>query len=68
MLAEGDAAPDFTLPDQNGDPIRLSDLRGETIVLYFYPRAAAALTECSMLPSSVRSRTRGEHGAQARTK
>jgi peroxiredoxin Q/BCP len=39
MLAEGDAAPDFTLPDQNGDPVRLSDLRGETVVLYFYPRA-----------------------------
>ena len=39
MLAEGDAAPDFSLSDQNGDPVRLSDLRGETIVLYFYPRA-----------------------------
>ena len=39
MLAEGDAAPDFTLPDQNGDELTLSDLRGETVVLYFYPRA-----------------------------
>jgi peroxiredoxin Q/BCP len=39
MLAEGDAAPDFTLPDQNGDEVTLSDLRGETVVLYFYPRA-----------------------------
>ena len=39
MLAEGDAAPDFTLPDQNGNPLTLSELRGQTVVLYFYPRA-----------------------------
>ena len=39
MLAEGDQAPDFTLPDQGGNPVTLSDLRGQTVVLYFYPRA-----------------------------
>ncbi len=39
MLSEGDAAPDFTLPDQNGEPVTLSKLKGETVVLYFYPRA-----------------------------
>ncbi len=39
MLSEGDAAPDFTLPDQDGNELTLSDLRGETVVLYFYPRA-----------------------------
>jgi peroxiredoxin Q/BCP len=39
VLTEGDAAPDFTLPDQNGDDVTLSDLRGQTVVLYFYPRA-----------------------------
>lgn len=39
MLQAGDKAPDFTLPDQNGEEIRLADLRGETVVLYFYPRA-----------------------------
>ena len=39
MLQTGDTAPDFTLPDQNGDELTLSDLRGETVVLYFYPRA-----------------------------
>jgi peroxiredoxin Q/BCP len=39
MLETGDTAPDFTLPDQNGDALTLSDLRGETVVLYFYPRA-----------------------------
>jgi thioredoxin-dependent peroxiredoxin len=39
MLSEGDAAPDFTLRDQNGEELTLSDLRGGTVVLYFYPRA-----------------------------
>ena len=39
MLAAGDQAPDFTLPDQSGEPVTLSDLRGQTVVLYFYPRA-----------------------------
>ena len=39
MLAQGDQAPDFTLPDQSGEPVTLSDLRGQTVVLYFYPRA-----------------------------
>jgi thioredoxin-dependent peroxiredoxin len=39
VLAEGDVAPDFTLPDQGGNPVALSDLRGQTVVLYFYPRA-----------------------------
>jgi peroxiredoxin Q/BCP len=39
MLEQGDSAPDFTLPDQNGEDVTLSDLRGETVVLYFYPRA-----------------------------
>jgi peroxiredoxin Q/BCP len=39
-LAEaGQPAPDFTLPDQDGDRLTLSSLRGETVVLYFYPRA-----------------------------
>ena len=39
MLAEGDKAPDFALPDQNGETVKLKDLRGETVVLYFYPKA-----------------------------
>jgi Peroxiredoxin len=39
MLAEGDRAPDFTLPDQDGNDVKLSGLRGEAVVLYFYPRA-----------------------------
>ena len=38
MLEVGTKAPDFTLPDQNGDMRSLSDYRGSKVVLYFYPR------------------------------
>ena len=36
-MHEGDPAPDFTLPDQDGTATTLSDLRGSWVVLYFYP-------------------------------
>jgi thioredoxin-dependent peroxiredoxin len=36
---EGDPAPDFELPDQDGNPVTLSGQRGRKVVLYFYPRA-----------------------------
>jgi thioredoxin-dependent peroxiredoxin len=36
-VREADQAPDFDLPDQAGEPIRLSELRGRWVVLYFYP-------------------------------
>jgi peroxiredoxin Q/BCP len=39
MLSEGDLAPDFTLLDQDGEKVTLSELRGQTVVLYLYPRA-----------------------------
>ena len=39
MLKPGDPAHDFTLPDQDGNPVSLSGLRGKTVVLYFYPKA-----------------------------
>jgi peroxiredoxin Q/BCP len=39
MIEAGDAAPDFTLPDQHGNPVKLSDFKGSTVVLYFYPKA-----------------------------
>lgn len=38
MLEAGIKAPDFTLPDKDGNPVRLSDFRGKKVVLYFYPR------------------------------
>jgi peroxiredoxin Q/BCP len=39
MLQPGEPAPDFTLPDQHGNPVTLSELRGQNVVLYFYPKA-----------------------------
>ena len=38
-LEPGDEAPDFSLPDQDGKDVSLSDLRGRSVVLYFYPKA-----------------------------
>jgi len=37
-LAIGDPAPDFTLPDQEGNPVSLAGLKGQRVVLYFYPK------------------------------
>ena len=39
MIEVGTNAPDFTLPDQDGEDVSLSDFRGSPVVLYFYPRA-----------------------------
>ncbi len=39
MLDAGVQAPDFSLPDQNGDVVTLWSLRGQNVVLYFYPKA-----------------------------
>ena len=38
MIKEGDAAPDFTARDAEGNEVKLSDLRGQKVVLYFYPK------------------------------
>ena len=38
MLNAGDIAPDFTGTDENGEDVKLSDLRGNKVVLYFYPK------------------------------
>ena len=38
MLSEGDPAPDFELESDDGETVRLSDLRGTQVVLYFYPK------------------------------
>lgn len=37
-VSAGDTAPDFTLPDQDGTDVTLSDLRGRPVVVYFYPK------------------------------
>ncbi len=38
MVEEGKQAPDFELASDSGEPLRLSSLRGRTVVLYFYPK------------------------------
>jgi peroxiredoxin Q/BCP len=60
MLEAGAAAPDFTLPDQDGHEVSLSGLRGETVVLYFYPRADTP--GCTTQACGVRDRS-GEYKA-----
>jgi peroxiredoxin len=39
MLKPGDKAPDFSGRDHNGNPVKLSDFKGKTVVLWFYPKA-----------------------------
>jgi peroxiredoxin Q/BCP len=39
VIEPGDQAPDFELPDQDGNPVKLSELRGQPVVVYFYPKA-----------------------------
>ena len=38
MLCDGDMAPDFALPTDNGEKVQLSKLKGAPVVLYFYPK------------------------------
>ena len=39
-LTAGETAPDFTLPDDQGGEVSLSDLRGKKVIVYFYPAAS----------------------------
>jgi thioredoxin-dependent peroxiredoxin len=39
MIEQGQKAPDFELPDQDGHAVKLSDFRGQPVVVYFYPKA-----------------------------
>ena len=64
MLSEGDKAPDFALSDQNGETVKLKDLRGETVVLYFYPRADTP--GCTTQACGVRDRGADYEAAGAR--
>jgi thioredoxin-dependent peroxiredoxin len=64
VLEAGVSAPDFTLPDQNGNELSLSGLKGETIVLYFYPRADTP--GCTTQACSVRDRRADYKAAGAR--
>jgi thioredoxin-dependent peroxiredoxin len=64
VLSEGDKAPNFTLPDQNGDKVKLSDLKGQTVVLYFYPKANTS--GCTTQACGVRDRKADYEAAGAR--
>lgn len=64
MLEAGKSAPDFTLPDQDGNEVTLSELRGETVVLYFYPRADTP--GCTTQACGVRDRGADYKAAGAR--
>lgn len=52
MIETGARAPDFTLPDQDGNPVNLADFAGKTLVLYFYPKASTS--GCTVQACSVR--------------
>ena len=64
MLDPGAPAPDFTLPDQDGNPVALADLRGQTLVLYFYPRADTP--GCTAQACAARDRSADYEAAGAR--
>jgi peroxiredoxin Q/BCP len=64
LLTEGAKAPDFTLPDQNGDEVSLKGLEGQTVVLYFYPRADTP--GCTAQACGVRDRSAEYSKAGAR--
>jgi peroxiredoxin Q/BCP len=64
MLEAGKIAPDFTLPDQDGNEVSLAGLKGETIVLYFYPRADTP--GCTTQACGVRDRGAEYKSAAAR--
>jgi cytochrome oxidase Cu insertion factor (SCO1/SenC/PrrC family) len=48
VVAVGDLAPDFELPDQDGNEVSLSGLRGKSVVLYLYPKAEASARKNSL--------------------
>src|SRR3954447_16264914 len=54
MIEAGENAPQFTLPDQDGEPVSLSDFAGRTVVLYFYPKADTP--GCTTQACSIRDR------------
>ena len=64
MIETGTAAPDFELPDQDGNPVRLSDLRGQEVVLYFYPKASTP--GCTVQACGVRDH-QADYGATGAT-
>jgi peroxiredoxin Q/BCP len=63
VIAEGERAPDFTLPDQDGNPVTLSGLAGRRVVLYFYPKADTP--GCTTQACGIRDHSSDYEGAGA---
>jgi peroxiredoxin Q/BCP len=63
MVEEGDRAPDFELPDQDGKTHKLSDYAGKNVVLYFYPKALTS--GCTVQACGVRDRAAAYDDANA---
>lgn len=62
MLKEGDTAPDFETRDADGNAVKLSDLRGRKVVLYFYPKddtPGCTKEACSFRDSFAEFKSRG---------
>ncbi len=64
MVAEGQEAPDFTLPDQDGNEVTLNELRGQPVVLYFFPKADTP--GCTAQACGVRDHRNDYEGTGAR--
>jgi thioredoxin-dependent peroxiredoxin len=64
MLETGTTAPDFTLHDQDDEPVTLSELRGNPVVLYFYPKADTP--GCTTQACGIRDHTADYEAANAR--
>ena len=62
-MNEGDTAPDFELPNQDGETVSLSALRGKRVVLYFYPKASTP--GCTTQACGVRDHLPDYEGAGA---
>jgi thioredoxin-dependent peroxiredoxin len=63
MVQEGDRAPEFELPDQDGNTHKLADYAGKNVVLYFYPKALTS--GCTVQACGVRDRAAQYEDANA---
>ena len=55
MIEQGQTAPEFTLPDQDGNPVSLADFKGQTVVVCFYPKADTLGSYQRRLPRCARA-------------
>ncbi len=64
MIKEGQKAPDFDLPSSDGGHVRLADLKGQTVVLYFYPKDSTpgcTREACDFRDSQAKLKKKGVH-------